>query len=208
MSLTFTISSCCVKASKAKRWMCGSWLTFTTLESWAPLSNPSIDRERNETMNHTSLFLVSASQMALADVIPCLLSLVFIHNILRNSLQHFSFYNSFSLLHCFHCLFIHSSGFIEIFPIDRFKQTDQQKAWLAIDLFETQECVLKIQLRKYTHWVHLQDVNPVKQPNPTDSMSVECERKLENPCRYRENMQTLYGPSHLIIFLTFSNLKQ
>lgn len=84
MSLTFTISSCCVKASKAKRWMCGSWLTFTTLESWAPLSNPSIDRERNETMNHTSLFLVSASQMALADVIPCLLSLVFIHNILRN----------------------------------------------------------------------------------------------------------------------------
>lgn len=177
MSLTFTISSSCVKASKAKRWMCGSWLTFTTLESWAPLSNPSIDRERNETMNHTSLFLASASQMTLADVIPCLLSLVFIYT------QKFLFSTfhsiTFFFITQFHSLFIHSSGFIEIFPIDRFKQTDQQKAWRTIDLFETQECMLKIQLRKYTHWVHLQDVNPVKQPNPTDSMTVECVRELQ-----------------------------
>lgn len=48
---------CRVHASEAQGWICGSWLTFTTLGSWAPMSNPSIDQERNETMNLTSLFL-------------------------------------------------------------------------------------------------------------------------------------------------------
>lgn len=48
---------CWMHASRAKGWICASWLTFTTLGSWAPTSNPSIDQERNETMNLTSLFL-------------------------------------------------------------------------------------------------------------------------------------------------------
>lgn len=57
MSLHCIVASCCVHASKTKGWMCGSWLTFTTLGSWAPMSNPSIDQEHNETINLTSLFL-------------------------------------------------------------------------------------------------------------------------------------------------------
>lgn len=57
MSLLRIVASCCVHASKAKGWMCCSWLTFTTLGSWAPMSNPSIDQKHNETMNLTSLFL-------------------------------------------------------------------------------------------------------------------------------------------------------
>lgn len=57
ISFSCIVGSCCMHASKPKRRMCGSWLTFTTLGSWAPMSNPSIDHERNETMNLTSLFL-------------------------------------------------------------------------------------------------------------------------------------------------------
>lgn len=54
-----------VHASKDKRQLCSTWLTFTTLGSWAPMSNPSIDQEGYETMNLSLLFLSAHGKWAL-----------------------------------------------------------------------------------------------------------------------------------------------
>ena len=64
MFFTLLVTSCYVHASQAKGWMCSSWLTFTTLGTRAPTSNPSIDQDCNEDHESYFTFLVSRLQMA------------------------------------------------------------------------------------------------------------------------------------------------
>lgn len=102
----------------------------------SPPSNPSTDQETQRDDESYFTFLVSTSQMALVDVISCLLGLELIHNILRNlSLVFYS--SAYFFITEIRCLFTPRSDFVGIFPLNIFRQADQKTALLTICLRET-----------------------------------------------------------------------